>query len=158
MAKPTLFFQFIDLMLMPLSFSLSMWVTNFEMFAAQSKDVLKWEFLSLLPILLSLFFFIQVVRRAAILRCVSMLDGDVIEEVIEQSQESTHIATFLREKIIARLKKLGDPENSLKQLFNEIDLDGSNLLSRQEFQLFLGNIKSTILRTPIVKPISKRIP
>jgi len=41
---------------------------------------------------------------------------------------------------------LGDPEASLGKLFREIDLDGSDLLSREEFKIFLGNMGITFSR------------
>lgn len=52
----------------------------------------------------------------------------------------------MRDKIMKKLKNMGDPEAELKALFDEIDDNNSNLLSRKEFQVFLEAMGITFSR------------
>jgi hypothetical protein len=60
----------------------------------------------------------------------------VLDEVLEQSESSRDLGLQVKQKMIRRLSSLGQPETHLRLLFNEIDVDGSQVLSRDEFLSF----------------------
>jgi hypothetical protein len=60
----------------------------------------------------------------------------VLDEVLEQSESSRDLGLQVKQKMIRRLSSLGQPEMHLRLLFNEIDVDGSQVLSREEFLSF----------------------
>ena len=96
--------------------------------------------ISLIPLILTIVLIIYIIRSAALLRLVTSLDADTLQEAIENAESSNEIADNLRTKILSRLNEIGsDFELQLKILFQQIDEDGSDLLSRAEFQEFLGN-------------------
>ena len=96
--------------------------------------------ISLIPLILTIVLIIYIIRSAALLRLVTSLDSDTLQQAIENAESSNEIAENLRTKILSRLNEIGsDDELQLKLLFQQIDADGSDLLSRTEFQEFLGN-------------------
>ncbi len=95
--------------------------------------------ISFIPFVLSIIMIVYIIRSAALLRLVTDLDSDTLQEAIENTETSTELADNLRSKILSRLKEIGsDVELQLKYLFQKIDEDGSDLLSRSEFQEFLS--------------------
>ncbi len=102
--------------------------------------------ISLIPLILTIVLIIYIIRSAALLRLVTSLDADTLQESIENAESSNEIADNLRTKILSRLNEIGsDDELQLKILFQQIDEDGSDLLSRAEFQEFLGNALTHLL-------------
>ena len=96
--------------------------------------------ISLIPLILTIVLIIYIIRSAALLRLVTSLDSDTLQQAIENAESSNELAENLRTKILSRLNEIGsDDELQLKLLFQQIDADGSDLLSRTEFQEFLGN-------------------
>jgi Ca2+-binding EF-hand superfamily protein len=52
----------------------------------------------------------------------------------------------LRDKILSRLTNIDHPEDEIKELFMDIDENGSGSLSRAEFQVFLHDLDITFSR------------
>ena len=67
----------------------------------------------------------------------------MLDEVLEQSESSRDLGLQVKQKMIRRLSSLGQPEMHLRLLFNEIDVDGSQVLSRDEFLSFCAVMNIT---------------
>jgi hypothetical protein len=65
------------------------------------------------------------------------IDSDAMLEIIEQTEGTRYLGAMMRSRMLDRLREMGNPEQELKALFEEIDDNNSNLLSRREFQIFL---------------------
>ena len=125
---------------MPVAFYGSLWVCNFCIWSYYAERSSMYMAISLIPLILTIVLIIYIIRSAALLRLVTSLDSDTLQQAIENAESSNEIAENLRTKILSRLNEIGsDDELQLKLLFQQIDADGSDLLSRTEFQEFLGN-------------------
>lgn len=122
--SPWLYFEAIQILIMLISLYLALWFTNFVV--AARKPILKW--LSLLCGLFSAVFYIYIVRVAALLQAVVEIDHDAVMEVVEMTEGSRLIGITIREKILARLKNVTDPESELKRLFKDIDASDNGML------------------------------
>lgn len=143
-SKPQWYFNIIDGLIMPVAFYGSLWVCNFCIWSYYAERSSMYMAISLIPLILTIVLIIYIIRSAALLRLVTSLDADTLQEAIENAESSNEIADNLRTKILSRLNEIGsDDELQLKILFQQIDEDGSDLLSRAEFQEFLGNMKIT---------------
>jgi len=149
-SKPNLYFEAVQLTMMPVSFYLALWVTNFVSLATEmyndSHDKVYWQLVSLCPGFFSVFFYAYSVRVASLLLAVTQIDHDAVEEILEQTESAKFLREEMREKIVARLEEIGDPRKELQELFKAIDDNGSGLLSRSEFQLFLNELQITFSR------------
>ena len=71
-------------------------------------------------------------------------------EVIEQTEGSRQLGETIRAKLLAKLAiDVGDSEDAfglLRRLFNEIDKNGSNRLSRSEFELLMDRLEVSFSR------------
>eukprot|EP01036_Dinobryon_divergens_P022202 gene22202-30442_t len=128
--KPEWYFASLKVMLMIISAYFAFWIVEF---VAASPGI--WKLISVLPGLVSGFLFLHVMKSAAILKAVYVLDNEAMLEVLEQCEGSDKLGEEVREKLLSRLQvDNGDPFLNLKRLFNEIDDDGSHRLSRIEFE------------------------
>ena len=146
--SPQLYFGAVAITMMLVSFYLALWVTNFAASATEiGKDVqLFWQLVSLCPGLFSAVIYAYSVRVASLLLAVTQIDHDAVEEILEQTEGAKHLQTEMREKILAKLEEIGDPREELRALFQSIDDNGSGLLSRKEFQIFLNELNITFSR------------
>lgn len=135
--NPELYFQFIDLLMMSISCYLSFWICNY--LTALDKlpsDETFWKVAALAPGLISAALFSQIVETAVILHSISQLNPDRVEDILEQREMASQLGQFVREKILKRLKSMGEGREYLEQLFRAIDTNNSDLLSRSEFKIF----------------------
>ena len=177
--SPGLYFDSVAVTMMPISFHLALWLTNFvsaatEIYSGQKK--IYWQLLSLCPGLLAAFVYAYSVRVASLLQAVTQIDHDAVEvscrfslplclfstrplttphpttphhtsqEVLEQTEGAKVLQMEMREKILEKLEEIGDPREELRTLFSLIDFDGTGLLSRAEFQLFLNELNINFSR------------
>lgn len=144
-SRPHWYFNIIDGLIMPIAFYGSLWFCNFCSWAYQSTESSMFMAISFVPFILCIIMIVYIIRSAALLRLVTSLDSDKLQEAIENTEISTELADNLRSKILTRLKEIGtDVEIQLKYLFQQIDEDGSELLSRSEFQDFLGKCNHAV--------------
>lgn len=132
--------------MMFISFYVALWISSFLALSLQELHSPFWLVISVLPGLLSFTVFIYVVKSAALLKAVLFIDHEVMEETMEQTETSHQLGTILREKVVAQLQEMGDPETELFKLYRLMDHDGSNALSRKEFQMFLEAMGITFSR------------
>lgn len=59
----------------------------------------------------------------------------------EQTEGSRKLAEEIREKLLTNLEFAEDPFKELQKLFNEIDRNGSNCLSREELALLMEKLE-----------------
>ena len=97
-----------------------------------------WKFYSILPALLICVFFFYIAKTASLLKAIYVVDTDAMLEVLEETDAAKLLCDELRSKVISRISESGeDPYQQLEFLYNEIDVNGSNSLSRSEFGEFM---------------------
>jgi hypothetical protein len=73
-----------------------------------------------------------------LLKAVTKVDHDVLLEVIEETEASKQLSVELRNKVVKVLLEKGDNAfQELELMYNEIDTNGNNSLSRSEFGEFM---------------------
>lgn len=122
--NPMLYFETVQALIMLISLYIALWLTNF-LVAAKS---IAYIIISLLPGLLSAVVYLYVVKSAALLKAIHVIDNDAVLEVLEQTEGSQLLGETIRKKILERLKELGEPQAELYNLFNEIDSSGNGWL------------------------------
>jgi len=144
LSNPELYFGAIDSLMIPLSFYCAMFVCNFGIWCAQSTSTYSplYFILFFVSCGLSIALLSYSVSCASLLRCICSIDSDSMNSVVEQTDDAKNLAEQIRRLIVRRLDD-SNPEDTLKKLFNEIDEDNSNLLSRIEFRRFLKTLKIT---------------
>ncbi len=151
-SKPDLYFEVIDVYIMLIAYYLACWITNYASIAKTVGDHISastsatYEVQTLLPGILSVLMYIYSVKCAALLLAVTQPDNNSMLEVIEQTEGTRMLGKIMRDRMLQKLKSMGDPETHMKTLFEEIDDNNSNLLSRQEFQIFLEALGITFSR------------
>lgn len=80
------------------------------------------------------------VKCAAMLKAVYHVDKDAVLEVLEQTEGSRLLGETIREKLLSKLDLMGDPYTELRDLFQSIDHDHSNRLSRAEFEILMEKL------------------
>jgi hypothetical protein len=113
---PSIYFEMVQTLMMLTSLYFALWITNFVFVGG---DI--WKFLTIFPGALAAAVYLSVIKRAALLRAVSDLDEDAVLEVIEQTEGSKQLGITMRDKILSRLRDLGEPQAELYTLFHEID-------------------------------------
>jgi Ca2+-binding EF-hand superfamily protein len=163
-----LYFEIVMLQVMIISCYLSLWISNYGPVGwGMPSHRTFWIVIGGLPGLLSVVLNLYTVRCAALLKAVSALDKDIVEEVLEQTEASKNLSISLRDKILSRLNNTDEPEKEIKELFEDIDENGSGSLryisyenistvvsrvfsvfifSRAEFQVFLHDLDITFSR------------
>ena len=68
------------------------------------------------------------------------LDFECVEEVMEEAELTKKLSEEMKSKLISRLPETGNPAGEISKLFEEMDGDGSEALSRYEFQIFLESV------------------
>lgn len=144
--NPALYFDAVAITMMPISFYLALWITNFVDVAAYMDNTVGWQIASIAPGIAAAICYMYSVRVASLLQAVTQIDHDAVEEILEQTEGAKHLQQEMREKILAKLEEIGDPRLELNNLFRSIDDNGSGLLSRNEFQLFLNELNITFSR------------
>lgn len=125
------------------------------------------QFVSLFIGFLSVFCVMYVVKSAALLKVRIVLisalffspsnrsmvqamyhvDKDAMLEVIEQTEGSRLLGETIREKLLQRLASVsGDAYSTLRNLFDEIDKNRSNKLSRVEFEILMDRLEVNFSR------------
>ena len=141
--KPELYFECVQLLFMVISFYLALWLT--VMLSAAPSDA--WKFLSILPILIVCVFFFYIVKTAALLKAVYVVDTDAMLEVIEETEAAKQLSDELRAKVVAVLNEEGDDAYiELERFYKEIDTNGNDSLSRSEFGEFMELMGITFSR------------
>ena len=146
--RPGMYFFFVEIVIMPISFYLALWITNFATVATHLSysDMIGWQFKTLLPGLACSCLYFYIVKCMALLEAVTNLDSDAVEEILDQTESSKSLSREMREKMLTQLLDMGDPETEMKALFDKIDDNHSELLSRSEFQIFLNSLGITFSR------------
>lgn len=146
-SNPSIYYAWIMGQVMTISCYVALWLTNFLAIALRlQKDHGFWICATIIPALLSMVLSFYSVRCAALLKAVSTLDKDIVEELLEDAEAAKNLSISLREKILSRLESVESPEEELKVLFQEIDINNSKSLSRSEFQIFLHDLDITFSR------------
>ena len=143
--SPRLFYFFVEHLMMLISLYIALWLTHFVSHADllfESAEGMG-RFVTILPGIISSFLYALVVRSTVLLQAVTHLDTDVLYEVLEISESSRDLGRLVQQKMLRRLTSLGEPEKHLRLLFDEIDVDGSQVLSRDEFISFCAVMNVT---------------
>jgi Ca2+-binding EF-hand superfamily protein len=141
-SSPKLYLTVVTHLLMLISLYLGVWITHFVSHAhliGLSEGA--GEFVTVLPGLIASFLYGSITKSAVLLKCITKLDTDVLEEVLESAEESKDLGLQVKDKMMKKLSDMGDPETALRLLFEEIDVDGSEVLSREEFHDFCVMLK-----------------
>jgi len=144
--RPGLYFDAVAITMMPVSFYLALWVTNFVSSGAFMDDHVAWQIGSIAPGVGAGLLYMYSIRVASLLMAVTQVDHDAVEEILEQTESAKFLQTEMREKILAKLEEIGNPREELFNLFKSIDDNNSGLLSRNEFQIFLNELNITFSR------------
>ena len=158
LGKSHYYFDTVCLMILPISFYLSLWITNFVTLSTEIGETIKWQFFSILPGLVSALCYVYITKVAALLLAITELDNDAVEEILEQTEGAHQLQEEMRKKILEKLEEIGNPREELKNLFESIDDNNSGLLSRKEFQTFLNELQISFSRrkwAQIYKEIDK---
>lgn len=124
-SNPALYFEGVQSLMMLISLYYALFLTNFIV-AARTPG---WIILCLVPALVSSILFIYVVKSAALLQAVYSLDNEAILEVIDQTEGTNHLLNVMRDRIISRLKEMGEPQAELYSLFSDINTHGKGDLT-----------------------------
>ncbi len=143
--KPDLFFGLVDVLIMPIAFYLALWITNYASLSKTLSNGVKSEevrlqLLTVSPGIVCVLLYTYIVKVSALLSAITQVDNNTMLEIIEQTEGTRLLGQTLRQRILEKLHSMGDPEAQLKVLFDEIDDNGSNLLSRHEFTVFLNTL------------------
>jgi hypothetical protein len=143
--SPHAYFFVVEMLIMPIALFFGLWITNYAKIASKGYTF-HFEFIDVIPGLFCIAFYAYTVKCAALLRAVTSINNDAMQEIIEHSEETRMLGENMRKLMLDKLHTMGDPELQLKALFDEIDDNGSNLLSRREFQIFLEALGITFSR------------
>jgi hypothetical protein len=125
----------VQVLFLVIAFYAALW---FTVVAASGTLTSFWKFLSFLPAMLICMFFFYIVKTAALLKAVHVVDTDVMLEVIEETEAAKQLSEDLRARVLERLDETGeDPFDEIERLYNEIDVNNSDSLSRREFGQFM---------------------
>eukprot|EP01035_Chromulina_nebulosa_P021149 gene21149-27403_t len=113
---------------------------------AKSKAISSYQEHISIKGLISFVLYVYVVKCGALLKALIFLDHDTVEEIIEQTETSHQLAQTMKDKMISRLKDMGDPEVELFNLYHLMDNSGHNTLRRSELQLFVEAMGITFSR------------
>eukprot|EP01036_Dinobryon_divergens_P032304 gene32304-41865_t len=77
-------------------------------------------------------------------------DVEALMGVVEQAEDARQLGIDLRDKLLKKIQSEngggGDLKEMLKDVFDKIDKDGSNKLSRAEFKVFMSNLGMTFTK------------
>jgi hypothetical protein len=134
LGRPELYFESVQVLFMVIAFYAALWLTVM----ASSANSSVWKFLSVLPAILICCFFFYIVKTAALLKAIYEVDTDTMLEVIEETEAAQQLSEEVRERVLERLDATQeDPFDEIQRLYSEIDIDGTDALSRREFGLFM---------------------
>ena len=142
-ANPSAYFGVVEHLLMLISLYIGLWLTYVVSHADYIAPDGVGRFVTIAPGIIASSLFGLIVRSTVMLKCLTRLDTDVLEEVLEQSESSRDLGSQVKQKMLRRLSALGEPEKHLRLLFDEIDVDGSEVLSREEFHQFCAYMNVT---------------
>lgn len=138
MGWPALYFETVRITVMLLSFYLALWMVNFLGVSINKLHSPVWALLSLGLGVLAFLLYAYVVKCASLLKGIVYIDHECIEETLEQTEGSRALGEIMKHKLVSRLKDPSmSPEAEMMMIFDEIDGNGSSLLSRGEFRLFI---------------------
>mmetsp|Transcript_12320 Transcript_12320/g.16923 ORF Transcript_12320/g.16923 Transcript_12320/m.16923 type:complete len:799 (+) Transcript_12320:68-2464(+) len=141
LSNPTLYFEIVKFLLMVISAYNALWLINF---ISISQGI--WKLVTILPGVFSAMMFSYTVKIAALLKGIAVIDNDALLEVLEQTEHARQLGDEIRDKLLTKLSVGGDPISTLYNLFKEIDDDGSNKLSRLEFEDLLHEFNLSFSR------------
>lgn len=130
---PDLYFEVLKVLVMIVNAYNALWLSNYM--AASPRYI--WKFITIIPGLLCMFNLQYCVKTAALFKSMHTLDEDAMLTVIEDMEGSKQLAAQIRDKLLSRLHSTDDHANlvpELFKLFREVDDNGSNKLSRLEFE------------------------
>lgn len=135
-----LFFRSVEFVVMLNCLYMALWATSFVSVAMNSTSPVGWEILVLLPIGIMFPTLGQIVRTSSKILAIEELNVDVIGKMIEDEEENAVIVAELRSKLTARFSDMGhskSPQEVVQDIFQKIDSDGNDLLSKRELRKFL---------------------
>ena len=142
--KPEAYFQVVEVFIMPIAFYIAMWISNYVALCRKVNEdasrIAVCQVSTIFPGICCVILYLYIVKVAALLGAVTHCDNDAMLEIIEQTEGTRLLGQQMRTRMLEKLTAMGDPEGQLKTLFNEIDENDSNLLSRSEFQIFLETL------------------
>lgn len=141
--KPSLYFEGVQMLLLPISLYFAVWMVEFSVYREEAY----LKLISLLFGVASVLCYMHVVKSAALLKAIYHVDNDAMLEVIEQTEGSRLLGETIREKLLHRLSRVeGDAYSILRSLFDEIDKNRSNKLSRVEFEILMDRLEVNFSR------------
>lgn len=135
--RPVLYFEGVQSLILFIGLYYALFFTNFIV-SARSSD---WIMYSFIPGFLCSAMYIYIVRNAALLAGIYAVDFDAVTSVAEQTEGSQFLAEKLRNKILVRLKDLGEPQAELFDIFQEIDKDQKGFIKKEEFAVLVHAIE-----------------
>lgn len=141
--SPEIYYETVRITIMMISFYHSLWIVNYLPLAIHQLHSTSWAILSLLPGVMSFICYIYTIKCAGMMKGLVYIDVDTIEETIEAAESSRALGVIVKDRLLARVHDKDQPEDELYALFMEIDDNGSGLLSRKEFQMFLEAVGIT---------------
>eukprot|EP01034_Spumella_vulgaris_P021565 gene21565-27603_t len=153
------YLESVKLLIMLIALNLAYWLVYF----VGSASPLEWKVLAFLPPALSFFNYVYIVKTAALIKAVVALDETALVEVLEQTEAAQDLTVSIREQLVAKLTEMvakekrdragaliGDergvsrggmtPEDKLGELYDVMDVNKDNTLTRQEFTVFLHKL------------------
>eukprot|EP01038_Epipyxis_sp_PR26KG_P014670 gene14670-19708_t len=133
---PNLYFELVQFLILTISLYFALWFTNFCIASPSYMNLV----LSILPGILSVINFSFIIKSASLLKAIYQVDRDVLEEVLEQTEGSRQLGEQIRNKVLSSLELMGEPQAELYTLFQQVDENGENNLSRSQFATFMHSL------------------
>jgi hypothetical protein len=135
LGQPVLYFESVQLLFLVVAFYIALWLVI--MVSAAPSNA--WKVLSIIPAVLVCCFFFYIVKTAALLKAIYVVDTDALLEVIEETEAANQLGLELRTRVVAQVNASGiDTYIELERLYKQIDVNNSNSLSRSEFGDYLS--------------------
>ena len=141
-SNPELYYECVRILLVTIAFYMALWLTAILTLSKTPA----WKIWSLVPVLICIWMYVYIIRTAAMLKAVHQVDADAILEVIEDNEGVHALAELLKNKILGLVDSTVNPQEELQRIFKEIDGNGSNFLTRNDFILFMDHLGLTFSR------------
>jgi hypothetical protein len=139
-----LYLESVKLLVMLIALNFAYWLVYF----VGSASPVGWKVLAFLPPAFSFINYVYVVKTAALIKAVVKMDDTALIEVLEQTEAAQDLTVSIREQLVAKLTAMADknedggggPKEQLDRLYDEMDVNGDDTLTRQEFTIFLHKL------------------